>query len=283
MKFGVCLAGGGVKGAAHIGALKALEEENVKIECISGTSSGSIIASLYASGYSCDEILNILKNYSKKIKYVDLKNICNITKNLICEHKFVIQGFNTGEKIEKIINNLCKEKNIYNIKDIKKRLIIASVSLNNGKVYIFENLNNRNTYSDETISINNIEIGKAVRASCSFPGIFCPMEYNGDLLIDGGVRENIPWKEVKKRGIEKVICIIFEEEINNKKNKNLIDSIDGTVKLMGRELSNYELKGADYIIKIKTKEISLFDYKEIDYLHNLGYTQTKKFITTIIN
>ena len=283
MKFGVCLAGGGVKGAAHIGALKALEEENVKIECISGTSSGSIIASLYASGYSCDEILNILKNYSKKIKYVDLKNICNITKNLICKHKFVIQGFNTGEKIEKIINNLCKEKNIYNIKDIKKRLIIASVSLNNGKVYIFENLNNRNTYSDETISMNNIEIGKAVRASCSFPGIFCPMEYNGDLLIDGGVRENIPWKEVKKRGIEKVICIIFEEEINNKKNKNLIDSIDGAVKLMGRELSNYELNGADYIIKIKTKEISLFDYKEIDYLYNLGYTQTKKFITTIIN
>ena len=278
MKLGVCLAGGGVKGAAHIGALKALKEKNIEIDCISGTSSGSIVATLYASGYSCEEILNIFKQYSKKIKYIDLKNIYNIIKKIIFEHKFVIEGFNTGEVIEKTIDKLCNNKKIYNINDIKNKLLIASVSLNNGKVYFFENLNNRNTYSDEIISINNINIGKAVRASCSFPGVFCPVKYNEDLLIDGGVRENVPWKEVKKRGIDTVLCIAFEEEIKNKKDKNIIDSISGAMNLISRELSNYELNGADYVLKIKTKEISLLDFKEIEYLYNLGYNKTKEYL-----
>ena len=65
MSLGVCLAGGGVKGAAHIGVLKAMEESNIKIDCISGTSSGSIVAMLYAVGYSSDEIKNIFTENAK--------------------------------------------------------------------------------------------------------------------------------------------------------------------------------------------------------------------------
>ena len=68
MKLGLCLAGGGVKGAAHIGAIKALEEKNVQIDCISGTSSGSIVAVLYASGYTSNEIKNIFEENAKKIR-----------------------------------------------------------------------------------------------------------------------------------------------------------------------------------------------------------------------
>ena len=123
MKFGVCLAGGGLKGAAHIGALKALEEEGINIDCISGTSSGSIVATLYAANFSTEEILNIFSKYSKKIKYIDFKNIFNIIKRLLVEHKFLIEGFNSGEIIEKMINEICNKKNIKNIKDIKNNLI----------------------------------------------------------------------------------------------------------------------------------------------------------------
>ena len=127
MKCGICLAGGGVKGAAHIGALKALEEEGINIECISGTSSGSIVATLYAANYSTEEILNIFNKYSKKIKYIDLKNIINIIKRIFQERRFLIEGFNSGEIIENMINELCMRKGIENIKDIK--IVVVNILL----------------------------------------------------------------------------------------------------------------------------------------------------------
>lgn len=281
MKLGVCLSGGGVKGAAHIGALKALAEKNIQIDCISGTSSGSIVATLYAIGCTSEEILDIFLKYSKKIKYIDFKNIYNIIKRLICERKFIIEGLNSGEIIEKLVNKVCNLKGIYKIKDINKELLIASVSLNSGNVYMFESNGNENRYSDKIIHVNDINIGKAVRASCSFPGIFCPVHINGDLLIDGGVRENIPWKEVKNKGIEKVLCIVFEEDKEIKQDKNMIDSISGAINLMERELSNYELEGADYVLKIKTKNVSLLDFSQVECLYNQGYVQTKKYLENL--
>lgn len=278
MKYGICLAGGGVKGAAHIGAIKAFEESNIKFDCVSGTSSGSIVATLYASGYSCKEILNIFHKYSKNIKYIDFKNILNILKKLLKEHKLIIEGFNSGEVIEGIIKKCCAEKGIYNINDINKELLVASVSLNSGDVYIFESKKKENRYSDNIKYVSDIEIGKAIRASCSFPGVFCPLNIHNDILIDGGVRENIPWKELKNRNIDKLFCVTFEEDKKRKKEKNIIDVVSGAINLMGRELSNYELIGANNIIKIKTDKISLLDFKKIDYLYELGYKQTKNYL-----
>lgn len=283
MSLGVCLAGGGVKGAAHIGALKAMEENNIKIDCISGTSSGSIVAMLYAVGYSSNEIKNIFTENAKKIKYIDFKNICNIIKRLIVEHKFIIEGFNTGQIIENIINIYCLKKGIQNIRDIERNILIASVSLNTGKVLFFESIKKEYRYSDETVHIKNVNVGKAVRASCSFPGVFCPCKINDDILIDGGVRENIPWKEIKKIGIDKVLCITFEENKKYKKDKNIVDVITNSINLMSRELSNYELDGTDYLLKIYTKEVSLLDSKEIDYLYEQGYNQTKEYLKNFIN
>lgn len=169
-------------------------------------------------------------------------------------------------------------KKIENIKDIQKDMIIASVSLNSGKVYFFESIKGEYRYSDEVIHIKDFNIGKAVRASCSFPGVFCPCKTKDDILIDGGVRENIPWKEIKNIGIDKVLCVIFEEEKIIKKEKNIIDAISGSINLMGRELANYELIGADYTLKIKTKEVSLLDSSEINYLYQQGYYQAKKYL-----
>ena len=77
-------------------------------------------------------------------------------------------------------------------------MLIPSVALDTGKIYFFNSMKRRTTYSNDVIYDDRIEIGKAVRASSSYPGVFIPCEYNGIKLIDGGIRENTPWREWKR-------------------------------------------------------------------------------------
>ena len=280
---GICFAGGGVKGAAHIGVLKALEEANIEFDYISGTSSGSIVATLYACGYNASEIYELFQKYCKQIKYVDGCNIIKAIIGLIFQRKIIIDGLTNGDKIRDIVNIACKEKKIKNIKEIKKNLIIPSVDLYNGKLYVFSSKNNREIYSNEIKFIYDCEIGKAVQASCSYPGIFSPCNYQNTKLIDGGIRENIPWKLTKINGSKKVISVIFEKEIDVNKNnkKNIINVISNSIDILSYELSNYELAGADYLLKIKTKNIDLLDINKIDYLYEIGYKRAKEKIQEI--
>ena len=244
MSLGLALSGGGVKGAAHIGVLKALEEENIKIDYIGGTSSGSIVATLYAAGYKPDEIYDIFKKYCKKIKYVDIKNVLKLFFGLITTGTIVIDGLNCGKSINKLINKMCSEKNINNISDIKMPLVIPSVNMCTGEVLCFTSYKIR-AFSDNTVFANDADIGNAVQASCSFPTVFSPCDYKGDKLIDGGARENVPWREVKFLGADKVISVIFESEVDKSCCKNLIDVAFRSFELMSKELSKYELDGMD--------------------------------------
>ena len=284
MNYGICFSGGGIKGAAHIGAIKALEEENLKFDYISGTSSGSIIATLYAAGYSSDEMLKFFKKYAKKIKYVDPKNILILLINLFIKRKIVIKGFNEGTIIERLLNKELNKKNIKNISDIKKELLIPSIDINTGEINVFISKENRAKYLDNIIYINNINIGKAVRASCSYPVVFSPCKIEGKQLVDGGLRENVPWKLTKEKGADKVLSIIFDEE-KNKKNycKNILEVASNSLGILCHEISNYDLEGADYLLKIKTEKVQLLDYKKIDELYLKGYEQTKNKIKEIKN
>ena len=102
--------------------------------------------------------------------------------------------------------------------------------------------------------------------------------YKGIKLIDGGIRENVPWKEVKALGAEKVFSIMFDDKIDDNCDKNLVEVAGRSINLLSRELSNYEMEGADYVLKIKSDKIGLLDMSKIDELYQLGYQQTKEFI-----
>lgn len=282
MSLGIALSGGGVKGAAHIGVLKALDERKIKIDYIGGTSSGSIVAALYAVGYKPDDIYVIFKKYCKKIKYVDIKNILKMILGLITTGTITIDGLNSGKSINKLIYKMCREKNIYNISDIKMPLVIPSVNMSTGEVVCFTS-NKIRAFSNNTIFVNDIKIGDAVQASCSFPAVFSPCECNGNKLIDGGIRENVPWRELKFLGADKVISVIFENEVDESCCKNLMDVAFRSFELMKKELSKYELNGMDYSIKIKSEKISLLDMSKIDEFYEMGYNETNKFLKSQLN
>lgn len=281
MNLGLSLSGGGVKGAAHIGVIKALEEENIKIDCIAGTSSGSIVASLYAMGFCADEIYTLFKKYCKKIKYIDFWNIIKLIYGLIFKQKIIIDGLNSGKEIEKLINDIAKEKNIQDISQLHFPLVIPSVNMYNGKVTCFTSYKNKKRYLSNTIFINHINIGKAVRASCSYPVVFSPCEFNDTSLIDGGIRENTPWKELKEIGTDKVISVVFKEIFDKECCMNIIDVAARSIGLLSNELSNYEWDGTDYLLEIHTEKIGLLDMDKIEELYGIGYETAKKHIHNI--
>ena len=226
-------------------------------------------------GFNYKEIYLLFKKYAKKIKCVDTKNILKLIYGILIKRKIIINGLNSGEIIEEIINEAARQKNIKKINDIKMPLLIPSVDIHSGKIYFFNSLNNIRYFSNEIIYNQNINIGKAVRASCSYPLIFSPCKFNNTELIDGGIRENVPWRGLKELGADKVISIVFDKENDGKCCKNIIDVVSGSFDILCHELSSYELNGADYLLKIKTKNISLLDMNKIDELYELGYKITK--------
>lgn len=274
---GLCLSGGGIKAAAHIGAIKALEEENIKFDCVSGASSGSIVATMYALGYTSDEMWKMFKEYAPKIKYFEWKRIVKLLSGLICKRRITIDGLNSGKVIENIIEEICSKSRVNNINQIKMPLLIPMVGLQNGTVYIASSKDVRQSTLDNIKYITDIPIGKAVRASCSFPVVFSPCKYNGIQLIDGGTRENLPWKELKRIGADEVWGIGFETIFKeNDCCENMIDVAERAINLQGRELANYEKSGIDKMITINLKKVSLLDSSKADKLYLIGYNQAKK-------
>ena len=275
MKLGLCLSGGGVKGVAHIGIIKALDEEGIKPDCISGTSSGSIVAALYSIGYTPKEIIELFRIYAKDISKIHPFIIVKIILGLIFKRKIYTEGLNNGNKLGRLIQEQAEKKNIKLIKDIKMPLVIPSVNLCDGSIYLFCSQKNNRNYSDEIKIINNIEIGKAVQASCSYPGIFSPTNILGKKLVDGGVRQNIPWKELKEIGADKIISVTFSEKKKEKEKVNILDCITESMGIMMHELYNYEIEGIDYLLNIKTGDIGLLETEKIEKLYSIGYQTTK--------
>ena len=174
LKLGVALSGGGIRGIAHAGALRALEENDINIDVIGGTSSGSLVASLYALGYSPYYIYILFKKYSKDIAQISSAPIISGIGNFMMNKKVGLSGLKTGESIEEAYNQLALKKGVKRISDIDKMpLVIPSVDVKNSKEYIFTNSIPKK-FEDKSQYITDISIGKAVRASSSFPAVFCP-------------------------------------------------------------------------------------------------------------
>lgn len=280
MKLGLCLSGGGIKGVAHIGAIKAMEEENIHFDAIAGTSSGSIVATLLACGYSSDQIYSFFKKYAKSISYIDFRNIFKIIFSLIFKRKLLVNGLNSGVKIEKFINEACNEKNIYDISNIKKELLIPTVDSKSGKVFIFNSCNLK--YEDELEKyIPKVNIGRAVRASCTYPVIFSPCPYKEENLLDGGIKENVPYKELKKIKCDKIISINFYTHKEVKCCDNVLDIAFRAFDLMNEELTRYELENISFLHTLKLENVSLLDTKKMPSLYQDGYLQTKRNIKKI--
>ena len=279
MKVGVSLAGGGIRGIAHVGVLKALEENNIKVAAIAGTSEGSIIATLYAMGYSPYYIYLLFKRYARDIINIRSKPIINGITNFIRNNKIGIAGLSDGNEFEKMYDELARKKGFRLIGDIKMPLLVSAVDIGESKEYIFTNCASRKNIKDNYIT--EIGIGRAVRASSSFPAIFCPCEYKNHIFMDGGVLNNLPTEELKKVYTGKIISVNFESDpVYN--DYDIMNIIMKTLDIMGNKLSINSLKKSDFVLTVPTDGTGLIDVDKMDICYKYGYEIAIKNIDKIM-
>lgn len=273
MRLGIALSGGGIRGIAHAGVLKAFEENDIQVDIISGTSSGSIIATLYALGYSPYYIYILFKRYAKDICELSGMPIISGATSFIMNKKININGLNDGEKLEKAFNKLALKKGTPIIGQIRMPLLIPAVDISKSQEYIFSSIPNEEY-------INDIEVGKAIHASSAFPVIFKPCEYKDHLFVDGGVLDNTPIKILKQNGADKVIAIKFDSDSVNKES-NVMDITMKTIDIMGNKLCDEQFEISDYTLTIPSDGTGLLDVENLDYCYKSGYNETIRQINEI--
>ena len=266
MKIGLALAGGGVKGAGHIGVIKALEENGIEVGYIGGTSIGSIVASLYAMGYTTDEMLKLFKYFSKDIMKVDMKSYFS---SIRASRKIISYGFISGENIELAIEECARLKNMKKLQDLKLPIVMPTVDIKESKKYVCTNHEFDEQFKEDTY-IRDITIGKATRASASYPGVFAPTIYKNHKFVDGGIIDNLPAHEVRKLGAEKVLSIRFSSA-NQTDPKNVFEVALKSVDLLFDQRTAAEIESSDFSITLDLAEASVFNIKKIDYCYNQGY------------
>ncbi|HCS73393.1 MAG TPA: phospholipase, partial [Clostridiales bacterium] len=159
--IGLALGGGGARGYAHLGVLKALQQANIPVDIIAGTSMGAIIGAIYATESNVDKAEDIAMN----IRYGQMLHLTDLT--------IPNRGLISGNRIEKYLNTLIMERDF---DQLQKELIVVATDINTG----------------ETIYFKSGQVARAVRASIALPGIFCPVESEGRLLVDGTITEPVP-------------------------------------------------------------------------------------------
>jgi NTE family protein len=225
-KIAVVLGAGAARGFAHVGVLKVLESNKIPVHMIVGTSAGSFVGSLYAYGFNAFEL--------QKLSFA-------IERDDIIDLTIPDNGFIKGEKLEGYINYILRNTPI---EKLKIPFYAVAADVQNGREVIFGSGNT----------------GTAVRASCSIPGVFTPVNISGKTYVDGGVVSPVAVDAARRFGADIVIAVDISSDLDSSVPKGTIDTILQSISIMHSRLSAIQLAGADVVIKPKVGFIGSSDF-----------------------
>lgn len=223
----IALGGGGAKGFAHVGVLKVLESHGIQAKIVTGTSAGSFVGSLYASGKTPFQLQQIALGFKES-------DIRDLTLNR--------QGFVQGQKLQDYVNRQVSNKPI---EQFPRRFAAVATRLDNGRKADFIKGN----------------AGQAVRASCSIPNVFVPATIAGVKYVDGGLVSPIPVKTAKNMGADIIIAVDISARPTGNTPLNMWGLLDQTINIMGQQSINEELNDATVVIQPKVGHLGTLDLK----------------------
>lgn len=248
-RIGLALGGGAAKGIAHIGVLKAFEEEQVRIHCISGTSVGALVASYHAFGRPAESILSICSE-------LNLSKILDFTLK---------RGglFSTNSIREMIHRDLgdCR------IEDANIPLAICATDIETGEQLVFRKGN----------------LADAVCASMAVPGLFVPVEIDGRILVDGGLVENVPISPLAEMGAGIIVAVDLSHVGRYPKPEDTLDVISNAINIGIDFNTRKQLKKADIAVPLDLSGYSLTNNADrVEELYLEGYHPMKKKIRQVL-
>ncbi len=282
MDYGLALSGGGPRGAAHVGVLKALEENKLLPTSISGTSAGSVAAALFAYGYPIDKLISVVEFLSENGKKVIDPNIFGFISaipKMIIKAETNLSGILLGKNMEKYFKSLFDEKLI---KEINMPLVIPAVDILSGKTIAFTNYINGKPSLPNVIWNSNAKLYEIVRASCSIPGVFAPKAIGDMVLVDGGLTNNLPVDLLRASGTKKVIGVDISSDYYPPNQINITETLSSSFKIMQKTLKD-SLSRTEILLLTPPlpKSSNLFCFKCMEESMEIGYDFTIKNISRI--
>ena len=274
LKVALVLSGGGAKGYAHLGVLRVLEKEDIKIDYIAGTSIGALVGTLYSIGYSIDEIEKVLDNLNIESfleSGADLTGLDLDKKETLKKYSFYInfdnelnyslpKGLRETEELYLVVKNLLKNhENTKNFNNFPIPLRVVATNLNTG----------------ETKSFSEGDIAKILTASMAIPTIFEPVEINGALYVDGLVSRNLPVEEAYDMGADLVIASDVGTPVVKKDNYNILSVLNQMIAIQSSYITKDSKEKATVLISPDIKNISATDTTKRKDLIDLGEVATQ--------
>ena len=274
-KIGLALSGGGARGGAHVGVLKALEEMDIPIDYIAGTSMGAIVGGFYAAGYSADEIKQLMLGMDWSAALSDRPSRRDETmRKKELESNFMIPyrlGFNKGsiqlplgviegQHLDQIFHRILR---IVNDVDDFDRLPIPFRAVATDLV------------SGEEVILSAGSLPDALRASMSIPGVFAPIRLNGLLLVDGGMANNLPVSVVREMGADIIIAVdISSPLLKEEQLKSVLSVTEQLTSFLTRRNTERQimLLGPEDVLLVPDLEgFSSANFEEVGEVAEIGY------------
>ena len=215
-RIGLALGGGAARGFAHVGVIQVLEESGIKPELITGTSAGSLVAALYASGRNAAQLQRIAET-------MDEATFTDWTLPLFN------RGMMRGDALARYVHQQVGGRTI---EDLPQRLGILATDLQNGQGVLFE----------------RGDIATAVRASSAVPGLFQPVRITGREYVDGGLVSPVPVRQARQMGAELVIAVDISQAPESNLPGDMFQILLQTFAIMGKSINTLELRGADLVV-----------------------------------
>jgi len=225
-RIALVLGGGAARGFAHIGVLKILESNGIPIHMIVGTSAGSFVGSLYAYGLNAYQIQKLS---------------LDIQRSDIADFTIPDNGFIKGDLLEEYVNRMLRNTTM---EKLRIPFYATATELPNGKETVFGTGNT----------------GKAVRASCSIPGVFNPAMIGNKMYVDGGVVSPVPVDAAKRLGADVVIAVDISSDLDTIKPSGTIETILQAINIMSSRISVAQLSRADIVIRPLVGHIGSADF-----------------------